>query len=64
MTVIYSRNRVEGVKGFYADPSLFNGDTENCHLVYTDSKEIQKAYELKGIKVEPITKKKEPRASK
>ena len=59
MNVIYSDSRIEGLKGVYASPSLFNGDTEKCTQVFTDEENIANAYKAKGIKVDTI-----PRTSK
>ena len=56
MIVIYSRKKVQGLAGVYADPELFNGDTESgTKLVYTDDEKIRLAYEKKNVKVEPLT---------
>lgn len=57
MNIIYSDNKIEGLKGAYASPSLFK-ECDNCELVYTDDAEIKKAYEAKGVKVAPLTAKK------
>ena len=56
MIVIYSKKKIDGLNGIYANPSFFNGDTENCKLVYTDRQDIKLAYEKKGIKVEILPK--------
>ena len=56
MTIIYSTKRIEGLSGIYANPSLFNGDTENCKQVFSDNDEIKKAYFAKGIKVSDLPK--------
>ena len=61
--VIYSNATVKGLEGVYASPDLFDGDTEYCVLFYTDDAKIKKAYEAKGIKVEPI-KKSQPKPKK
>jgi len=58
MKVIYSSKRVEGLIGVYADPLLFNGDTESCTSVYTDSAKIRTVYEAKGIRVEELPRQK------
>ena len=57
-TLIYSEEKVKGIKGCYASPRLFNGDTESCDLVYTDDENILKAYRAKGIEAQPLTVKK------
>jgi len=64
MTIIYSKNKIDGLNGIYANPSIFNGDTENCKLVYTDKQDIKLAYEKKGIKVEILPKVASKKASK
>ena len=56
MNVIYSNTKIEGLKGVYANPSLFNGDTEVCSVAYTDDVLIKEAYENKGIEVKSISK--------
>ena len=56
MNIIYSDKVIKGLEGIYADASLFNGDTEICDAVYTDSIDIKSAYEKKGIQVFPIKK--------
>jgi hypothetical protein len=56
MNIIYSDEKIEGLEGVYANPSLFNGDLENCQAVYTDREEIKQAYEKRGIKVLPLPK--------
>lgn len=64
MNIIYSNKKISGLDGIYADPDLFDGSTENCETVYTDSEEIKNAYQAKGIEVYPITKevrKKQPK---
>ena len=61
MIVVYSKSRIKGLEGVYANPDLFNGDTEICDTVYTNDEAIKTAYESKGIKVETIAK---PRAKK
>ncbi len=55
-TIIYSTKKIKGIDGVYASPSLFNGDTENCDIVYTNEAKIRESYEAKGIKVVPIVK--------
>lgn len=61
MNVIYADKKIDGLDGVYASPSLFKGDCENCSVVYTDDADIKKAYEAKGIEVNPISKPKEVR---
>jgi hypothetical protein len=63
MKVIYSKNKVEGITGIYADPLLFNGDTESCDLVYTNNAKIKLAYEAKGIQVIELPKAKTTKKS-
>ena len=55
MNIIYSKTKKRGLDGIYADPSLFNGDTENVSVCYTDNQEIKDAYEKRGITVMPFT---------
>ncbi len=55
--IIYSKKKIDGlqgINGFYANPALFNGDTENCDIVYTDDAKIREAYESKSIEVKAI----------
>lgn len=54
MIVIYSSKKIKGLDGVYASPALFNGDTENCTIAYTDDTDIKSAYEAKGILVKSI----------
>lgn len=56
MVVIYSDKKRAGLEGVYADPALFDGNTENCTLVYADDPKIVEAYTKKGIEVTPFTK--------
>ena len=55
MTVIYSKNKVDNLVGAYADPDLFDGNTEVCNVCYTDNQKINEAYAKKGIEVRPLT---------
>ena len=63
MNIIYSNKKVEGILGVYANPELFNGDTENVKVCYTDDDKIKEAYEAKGIEVLPVTQKRTRKAS-
>ena len=62
MNIIYSEKQIEGLNGIYANPSLFNGDTENCTAVYTNDNEIKEAYVKKGVEVLEIPKVKQKKS--
>jgi rRNA-processing protein FCF1 len=56
MNIIYSKTEIKDLEGIYADPELFNGDTESGKItVYTNDEAIKKAYESKGIEVLAIS---------
>jgi len=62
MNIIYSKTEIKDLEGVYADPELFNGDTESGTIVvYTDSDAIKSAYENKGVEVVAIPKKRRAR---
>ena len=63
MNAIYSNERIEGLEGRYVAPHLFNGVLNGVEKCYTDNKDIKKAYEEAGIKVEPITKKRQKKGA-
>jgi len=56
MTVIYSAKRIEGLDGRYIDPRFYAGVVK-CGEVHTDDQSIKKDYEVVGVSVSPITKK-------
>lgn len=52
MTIIYSRKRIEGLEGRYIDPALYSGPVSGATVVYTDDKDIAKAYD--NAEINPI----------
>ena len=59
MTLIYSDDFIDGLDGAYIAPFRFDGTIANATLVYTDDKNISKAYKDLEIEVKQITKAKD-----
>ena len=55
MTLIYSNTKIDGLEGAYRNPLFFDG-IEKAKLVYTNNKEIAKAYKDAGVEVKNIAK--------
>lgn len=56
MTLIYSDDFIDGLDGAYVAPFRFDKPKASATLVYTDDKNISKAYKDLDIEVKQITK--------
>ena len=56
MTLIYSNDFIDGLDGAYIAPFRFDKPMASATLVFTDDKNISKAYEELDIEVKQITK--------
>jgi hypothetical protein len=56
MTLIYSDDFIDGLDGAYIAPFRFDEPMVSATLVYTDDKDISKAYKDLDIEVKQITK--------
>ena len=59
MTLIYSDDFIDGLDGTYIAPFRFDETMASATLVYTDDKNISKAYKDLEIEVKQITKAKD-----